>query len=59
MACVSATHKEDRYLLHDARGIPCGYVCPACEDEVRSRYRIDVMTDSNYVADEDIEEDRW
>jgi hypothetical protein len=31
-------------------------VCPKCEDEKLSHYRPEVLTDSNYEADEDIDE---
>lgn len=57
--CTSPTHNEDKYVLYDARGIPCGYVCHKCEDEVASKYRVDVITDSNYLADECIEEEPY
>jgi hypothetical protein len=57
--CTSPTHNQDKYVLYDARGIPCGYVCHVCEEQVASRYRPEVMSDSNYDADEEIEEDRW
>lgn len=46
-----------RWPLHDARGIFCCYVCDDCEDEKRSRYRLDVLQDPNYEADEPIEGD--
>lgn len=57
--CTNPKHNEERYMLYDARGIPCGYVCDVCEDEVAKKYRVDVMTDSNYAADEAIEEDYY
>jgi len=41
---------------HDARRIPLCRVCPSCEDEKLSHYRPEVLTDSNYEADEPIEE---
>jgi hypothetical protein len=47
-----------RRPLHDARGIFCCYVCDRCEDEKRSRYRVEVMTDPNYEASEDIDGDQ-
>lgn len=46
-----------RWPLHDARGIFCCYCCDTCEDEKRSRYRLDVLQDPNYEADEAIEGD--
>jgi len=42
--------------LYDARGIFCCYVCDGCEAEKRRKYRPDIFTDSNYWADEPIEE---
>ncbi len=46
-----------KYDLTDARGIFCTYVCEKCEDEKKSHYRQDIFTDSNYYADEQIEDD--
>ena len=51
--CGSGLYKEP---LHDARGIFCTYVCDKCIDEKKSKYRTDIFEDSNYWADEDIEE---
>ncbi|MCP3463040.1 hypothetical protein [Bradyrhizobium sp. CCGUVB23] len=42
---------------NDARAIPLARVCPKCEDEKLSRYRPEVLTNSNYDADEDIDGD--
>lgn len=42
---------------NDARGIPLCRTCDACHDEKMARYRPDVLTDSNYWADEPIDED--
>lgn len=41
--------------LYDARGIYCCRMCPKCEGLRRSQYRAQVLTDSNYEADEAIE----
>ena len=41
----------------DARGIFLTYACPDCREEKLSKYRPDVLTDPNYWADEDIDED--
>ena len=49
---------NERYELNDARGIFCCYVCDACEEEQRAKYREDVLEDPNYECDEPIEEDR-
>jgi len=50
--CGSGLDKEP---LHDARGIFCCYICPKCEGKQRARYRTEVLEDSNYVANEEIE----
>ena len=42
---------------HDARGNPLCRVCPKCEEEKLSAYRPEVLNDSNYEADEDIDGD--
>ena len=39
----------------DARGIPLCKVCDHCVEEKLKGYRPDVLTDSNYWADEPIE----
>jgi len=41
--------------LYDARGIYCCRYCPECESTQRSKYRLDVLEDSNYECDEEIE----
>jgi len=40
---------------NDARGIPLARVCEKCKEEKLSKYRPEVLTDSNYEADEPIE----
>ena len=40
---------------HDARNLPLCRVCPKCRKEQLGKYRPDVLTDSNYWADEPIE----
>jgi hypothetical protein len=52
--CGSGLYKTP---LHDARGIFCAYVCDRCEEEKRSRYRLEIFEDSNYICDEPIDED--
>lgn len=42
---------------NDARGIPLCRVCPECQKEKLAQYRPEVLTDSNYYADEPIEEE--
>ena len=39
----------------DARGIPLCKVCDECVDDRLAQYRPDVLSDSNYWADEPIE----
>jgi hypothetical protein len=51
-SCGSGKYKE---ALHDARGIFCCYYCDDCEQEKRARYRTDVLEESDYVANEEIE----
>lgn len=48
---------EPSYPLEDARGIFCSYVCEACEEEVKGRYRPEIFEDSYYECQEPIEED--
>lgn len=45
------------YWQHDARGIPLCRTCEVCHQTKMARYRTEVLTDSNYTADEPIEED--
>jgi hypothetical protein len=39
-------------LEHDARGIPLGYMCNACEQRKKAQFRPEVLTDPNYEADD-------
>ncbi len=48
---------DARWILYDARGISCGYVCALCEDARRATYRPDIFDDSDYPANEPIDED--
>ena len=41
--------------VNDARGIPLALVCPDCRDEKLSKYRPEVLTDSDYTVDEPID----
>jgi len=54
--CSCGSHL-DRYSLVDARGIFCAYVYDKCIDKVKSKYRPEVFTDSDYWTDEPVEED--
>jgi len=40
---------------NDARGIPLARVCGECADKVLSKYRPEVLSNSNYECDEFIE----
>lgn len=42
--------------VFDARGIALARTCARCHAEKMSRFRPEVLTDSNYTADEPIEE---
>ena len=53
-SCQSGNVREAKY---DARGIFLTYACEDCAEEKLSRYRPEVLTDSNYEHDEPIEED--
>lgn len=48
---------EDRFIIYDARNIPCGHACYICEAEKIAKYRPEVMNDPNYECDEFIEDD--
>lgn len=47
---------ESSWWESDARGIPLARVCSECVDKKLSKYRPEVLTNSNYYADELIEE---
>lgn len=42
---------------YDARGIPLCKVCDDCEEQQLSKFRPEVLTNSNYECDEPIDED--
>lgn len=44
---------------HDARGIPLCRTCDDCHARQMKKYRPEVLTDSNYYADEPIEPDDY
>ena len=52
--CGSELPREAQY---DARGIFLCYTCTKCEKEKMAKYRPDVLTDSNYWCDEDVDGD--
>ena len=49
--------KQESWWEYDARGIPLCRVCTKCKKEKLSHYRPDVLTDSNYWCDEDVDGD--
>lgn len=50
---------QDSWWEHDARGIPLARVCEKCVEQKLKKYRPDVLTDSNYWADEPIEPEEY
>lgn len=55
---MSCDHtKEESWWEYDARGIPLCRVCPKCKKERLNGYRPEVLTNSQYQADEPIEPD--
>lgn len=52
--CMCGSGQES-HVLNDARGIPLGMVCSKCEEDLKAKVRPEVLTDSNYYADEPIE----
>lgn len=51
--------RDDSWWEYDARGIPLARVCDLCKADVLKRYRPDVLNNSNYEADEDIEPEEY
>lgn len=56
MKVCSCGSGESSWWESDARGIPLARVCSECVDKKLSKYRPEVLTNSNYYADELIEE---
>jgi hypothetical protein len=50
---------EIRQAEYDARGIFLVYACGKCRQRKLSHFRPDVLSDPNYWADEQIEEDEY
>lgn len=48
---------KDSWWENDARGIPLARVCTKCRKNKLARYRPEVLTNPNYLADEAIESD--
>lgn len=53
--CQRHTKLDGSWWENDARGIPLARVCGKCRKEKLSKYRPEVLKDSNYSADEPIE----
>lgn len=54
--CICGSGKSS-WELYDARGIYVSRICEDCEEKVRSKFRPDIFTDSEYWHDEPIEEE--
>jgi hypothetical protein len=52
--CPCGSGYQSRWQF-DARGIELCRTCDACHNDKMARYRPDVLTNSNYWADEPIE----
>lgn len=53
--CMSdGYHSDNKHAQYDARGIFLTYTCDRCHDEKMSKYRPDVLSDSDYWTDEEI-----
>ena len=37
---------EDVYKLIDANGYSCGYVCDACHDEIKAKFKAEIFESS-------------
>lgn len=48
------TKNDGSWWEYDARGIALCRVCAQCKDAKLSKYRPDVLTNSNYWHDEDL-----
>lgn len=56
MRTCSCGSGKSRHGEYDARGIFLTFVCEDCRTRKLAGYRPDVLTDSNYWADESIDE---
>ena len=56
LPCTCGSGKPSSWQ-YDARGIPLRRTCTSCHKREMGRYRPEVLTDSNYWADEPIEEE--
>jgi len=57
MKLCNCGSNKNSWWENDARGIPLARVCVECRDKVLSRYRREVLTNSQYECDEVIDED--
>lgn len=53
--CSAHTKHDGSWWEKDARGIPLARVCQKCKAKKLAKYRPEVLTDSNYGADEPID----
>jgi len=54
--CSCGSGKTD-HSVYDARGIFVASACPKCEDKVKSTYRAEIFTNSDYDCDELVDAD--
>lgn len=50
---------QNRYMLKDASGIFCAYVCSRCEPQVRKKYDPKIFNAGSRYASSGREEDLW
>lgn len=60
--CEKCFDRDDRdsepsWALYDARGIYVSRVCKFCVKKIKSQYRPEIFTDSDYETSEPIDED--
>jgi len=55
--CDQHSKTDGSWWENDARGIPLARVCGKCKKAKLSKFRPDVLTNANYHADEQIDED--
>ena len=52
--CIDG-HQSQAYWKYDARGIPLAKICKVCAAWKLAKYRPEVLTNSNYYADESVD----
>lgn len=55
--CEAHIKGDGSWWENDARGIPLARVCGKCRKAKLAKYRPEVLRNSNYSADESIEEE--